>query len=66
MFINDIFNFYCYNDNNTLKIFTRNGITDIKVSDIPVGSSISSGTKMIPLKGDNIIKTKDEDIDIAR
>lgn len=46
------------NDSNVLKVYTRSGIIDINISDIKVGSSVSSGVKMIALKGDNIIKTK--------
>jgi DNA gyrase subunit A len=53
-----IVSIYGVNDNNTLRIFTRAGSTDINIADIKVGSSVSAGEKMIALKGDNIIKTK--------
>ena len=47
---------YGVNNKDTLRIITKNGKTEIKVSDIPTGSSISQGTKMIPMKGDVILR----------
>ena len=52
-----IFSIYGMNDNNILVITTHNGKVEIPVKDIPVLSSISGGTKMINIKGDNIIRT---------
>ena len=52
-----IFSIYGMNDNNTLVVITHSGRIEIPVKDIPVLSSISSGTKMINIKGDNIIRT---------
>ena len=52
-----IFSIYGVNDSNTLRVITRLGTTDILVKDIPVMSSVSAGSRMIPLKSDNIIKT---------
>ena len=52
-----IFSIYGMNDNNTLVVITHSGRIEIPVKDIPVLSSISSGTKMINIKGDSIIRT---------
>ena len=52
-----IFSIYGMNDNNILVVTTHNGKVEIPVKDIPVLSSISGGTKMINIKGDNIIRT---------
>ena len=52
-----IFSIYGMNDNNTLVVITHSGRIEIPVKDIPVLSSISSGTQMINIKGDNIIRT---------
>lgn len=41
---------------DVLKVNTKLNKMEFNIHDIPTGSSISSGTKMIPLKGDNIIK----------
>ena len=43
-------------DNNSIKVITKNTVLDIPVKDISRTSSISPGTKMIPLKGDVIVK----------
>ena len=43
-------------DDNNLRILTKNTTLDIPVKDILRTSSISPGTKMIPLKGDVIVK----------
>lgn len=43
------------NMNDTIKIITANNKIEMPVSDIPVGSSISKGTKMISTKSDVII-----------
>lgn len=44
------------NINSTIVVTTTAGKMEIPVAEIPQGSSISSGTKMIPLKNDRIIK----------
>ena len=41
---------------STLKIITKNNVYEFKVGDIPSGTSISSGAKMISTKTDNIIR----------
>ena len=43
-------------DNNHIRVVTKNTIHDIPVKDIPRTSSISPGTKVIPIKGDLIVK----------
>ena len=43
-------------DDNHIKIVTKNTVLDIPVKDTTRTSSISPGTKMIPLKGDLIVK----------
>lgn len=50
-----IYKLFGTKDNDILHVITKNNITDINVQDIPRTSSISSGTKMINLKGDNIV-----------
>lgn len=42
--------------NSILKIITKNNIYEFRVGDIPSGTSISSGAKMISTKTDNIIR----------
>lgn len=44
------------NDDNILRIETKNNKYEIPVKDIETMSSVSLGTKMITTKGDNIIK----------
>ena len=46
---------YGVNSNDTIRIYTNEGYTDIKVSDIPIGSSVSSGTKVLSTKKANTI-----------
>ena len=43
-------------DNNHIRVVTKNTIHDIPVKDISRTSSISPGTKVIPIKGDLIVK----------
>lgn len=43
-------------DSNHIRVVTKNTVLDIPVKDIARTSSISPGTKMIPLKGDVIVK----------
>lgn len=52
-----IFSIYGVNDKNILRVITRLGTTDYNIKDIPTQSSVSVGTRVIPLKGNNIIKT---------
>jgi len=47
---------YGANINDILRLYTRDEKIDINIADIPLGSSISGGNKMIPLKNDNIIR----------
>lgn len=51
-----IYNIFGVNENSILSITTRNNRIEIPISDIPSGSSISSGTKMVSLNNDNILK----------
>lgn len=44
------------NNQDKFRIVTRNERYEFNVSDIQPGSSVSSGNKLIPLKGDNIIR----------
>lgn len=44
------------NKDNILKIQTATTKIEIPINDIKIGSSISAGDKMIPLKNDNIVK----------
>ena len=43
------------NQNDSIRLTTENGMTDIKVSELPTGSSISAGTKCISGK-DTVLK----------
>ena len=47
---------YSVVDTDTLHILTKNSKYEVKVSDIPRLSSISPGTKVVPVKGDIILK----------
>ena len=47
---------YSVVDTDTLHILTKNSKYEVKVSDIPRLSSISPGTKVVPVKGDVILK----------
>lgn len=46
------------NNKDVLIVNSTSGKTNISINDIPTGSSISPGTKMIPNKGDTIISCK--------
>jgi DNA gyrase/topoisomerase IV subunit A len=39
-----------------LRVVTANNIFKYNISEIPYSTSVSTGTKLIPLKGDNIVK----------
>lgn len=43
-------------NSDILRIYSQQGIGDFKVSDIPESSSISEGTKLVPTKGNVIIR----------
>jgi len=43
------------NQNDSIRLTTENGMTDIKVSELPTGSSISAGTKCVSGK-DTVLK----------
>ena len=51
-----IVSLYSTTDDDSLRIVTKNNTLDISVKDIPRLSSISPGTKMIPIRGDIIVK----------
>ena len=51
-----IVSIFSVTDDNHIRIVTKNTVLDIPVKDIARTSSISPGTKMIPLKGDLIVK----------
>ena len=51
-----IYKIFGTKENDILHIVTKNNKLDILVKDIPRTSSISAGTRMIPLRGDNIVK----------
>ncbi len=48
---------YGLNIKDSVKIISHSGSIDIAVNDLPEGSSISSGTKILNTRGDSIIKT---------
>ncbi len=49
---------HCANDTDVLKVTTKTGVSEYKIGEIQSGSSVSPGQKLIPLKGDIIIKTE--------
>ena len=53
----EIVSVYGVNDSNVLHIVTTDGVLDIPVSDIPLGSSVSQGERLINGKGNIVIKT---------
>lgn len=55
-----IVNIFGVDDSMVIKVGTKTGMTTINVSDIPLGSSISAGQKMIPTKSDSILKVRVE------
>lgn len=52
-----IFSIYGVNENDTIRVVTSDGTTEIPVSSVPLYTSISKGTKMINTRACNIIKT---------
>ena len=53
-----IVSIYGVNDSNTLLVITTNGRHTVKVADIPVGSSVSSGIKMLEDKNYTVLKAE--------
>lgn len=51
--INSIFG---VSDGNIIHVVTKNTTQDVNINNIPYGSSLSTGTKVIPMKNDMIIK----------
>lgn len=49
---------YGCKDSYVLNVVTKNSRVNIRVSDIPVSSSVSGGTKVLTMKGDLILRTK--------
>lgn len=47
---------YGVNMTDILKVITKSNVYEFKIADIPSGTSISSGAKMLSTKTDNIIK----------
>ena len=52
-----IHSLFSTNESNIITVLTKEKRYDIKVSDIPRASTVTMGKKMIPLKGDIIVKT---------
>lgn len=48
---------YGINEKDMIRVTSQSGTTDIIVSEIPIGSSISSGTKVLKTRSDMIVKT---------
>lgn len=51
-----IHSLFSINDNNVIAVLTKDKKYDIPVKDIPRASTVSTGKKLIPLKGDIIVK----------
>ena len=50
-----IIGLYGLNAKDTLNVFTTEGKIDIPVSEVPIGSTVSPGTKMIKTRGEEIL-----------
>ena len=48
---------YGVNEKDSIRVVSQSGVTEIKVSDLKVGSSISTGAKVLSTRGDMIVKT---------
>lgn len=48
---------YGVNEKDSIRIISQSGTTEVNVSDLKVGSSISTGAKVLSTRGDMIIKT---------
>lgn len=53
-----IHSLFAVTDSNTVSLLTTSGTIDVPVKDIPLGSSVSKGTKILSGKTDLIIKTE--------
>lgn len=51
-----IHSIYGLNERESIRVTTRNGKLDLIVNELPVGSSVGAGKKIIPLKGDTILR----------
>ena len=51
-----IHSLFSINDNNVITVLTKDKKYDIPAKDIPRASTVSTGKKLIPLKGDIIVK----------
>lgn len=48
---------YGINEKDSIRVVSQSGTTEIKVSDLKIGSSISSGVKVLSTRSDMIVKT---------
>ena len=48
---------YGVNVNDSIRVVSQSGTTEIKVADLAVGSSISTGAKVLATRSDMIVKT---------
>ena len=53
-----IHSLFAVTDSNTVSLLTTSGTIDVPVKDIPLGSSVSKGTKILSSKTDLVIKTE--------
>ena len=53
-----IHSLFAVTDDNTIGLLTTSGIIDVPVKDIPLGSSVSKGTKILSGKTDLVIKAE--------
>lgn len=48
---------YGVNEKDSIRIVSQSGTTEVKVSELKIGSSISNGAKVLSTRGDIIVKT---------
>lgn len=48
---------YGVNEKDSIRIISQSGTTEVKVSELKIGSSISTGSKVLSTRGDIIVKT---------
>lgn len=48
---------YGVNEKDSIRVVSQSGTTEVKVSELKIGSSISTGSKVLSTRGDMIIKT---------
>ena len=48
---------YGVNEKDSIRVISQSGTTEVKVSELKVGSSISTGAKVLSTRGDMIVKT---------